>query len=398
MAYNLFLLIIVSSMCGVFAQKSYNAPVIFFTAPDNEFTKSYQKAEFPSLQPLKQNDFNRVLQSFDAEATKIFVITENLSPENLKMKTAEGQFAFQHLAKERIIMDYFPVVMTPYSTVLSHDKKAARVSMTVTNDLSDFVDDSKTIIVSWGGCRSDESEENCMQRLDRSIHALSQEYPKAVFCLTSLGNDQLQKIHSRKARDVDGKDNAQVFTHDNLIVVLGSAWEYGNKDPSKTASFKLDSVTPNDIKADSMSVAMKSAKYNIVLDLRLSHGAWSVFGTKVNDKVIYPHTLVSAPYGYSFKCSKSVYYKFNDNTEIDGISLHDIQIQPKFDDATEKLTKFGPAYDCVGFTSPAIWTGIFITFLLLAILSIGITFIMDIRTMDRFDDPKGKTITVTANE
>lgn len=46
--------------------------------------------------------------------------------------------------------------------------------------------------------------------------------------------------------------------------------------------------------------------------------------------------------------------------------------------------------------SPAIWAGLFITFMLLIILSVGITFIMDIRTMDRFDDPKGKTITINA--
>lgn len=40
----------------------------------------------------------------------------------------------------------------------------------------------------------------------------------------------------------------------------------------------------------------------------------------------------------------------------------------------------------------------FITFMLLIILTYGITFIMDIRTMDRFDDPKGKTITINASE
>jgi len=177
-----------------------------------------------------------------------------------------------------------------------------------------------------------------------------------------------------------------------------SAWEYGNKDPSKTASFKIDSVTPESITAEKMNVVLQSAKYKITLDLRQSSGTWSVVGTKVNNDSVFPHTLISAPLGYSFKCSKSLYYKLGNSTEIDGISLHNIQIQPKFADDSEKLTKFGPAYDCVGFTSPAIWTGIFITFLLLTILSIGITFIMDIRTMDRFDDPKGKTITVNANE
>lgn len=58
--------------------------------------------------------------------------------------------------------------------------------------------------------------------------------------------------------------------------------------------------------------------------------------------------------------------------------------------------KFDDAYDCVGFTTVPIWSGLFVTLILLLILTFGITMMLDIRTMDRFDDPKGKTITVTA--
>jgi V-type H+-transporting ATPase S1 subunit len=42
--------------------------------------------------------------------------------------------------------------------------------------------------------------------------------------------------------------------------------------------------------------------------------------------------------------------------------------------------------------------GIITTLLLLTILFYGITMIANITTMDRFDDPKGKTITITVNE
>lgn len=45
-----------------------------------------------------------------------------------------------------------------------------------------------------------------------------------------------------------------------------------------------------------------------------------------------------------------------------------------------------------------IWSGLFITFLLVLILSFGISMMMNIKTMDRFDDPKGKTITISAAE
>ena len=60
--------------------------------------------------------------------------------------------------------------------------------------------------------------------------------------------------------------------------------------------------------------------------------------------------------------------------------------------------QFGPANDCVGFFTIPIWSGLVVTFVLLMVLTFGITMISQINTMDRFDDPKGKTITVNVAE
>jgi len=72
------------------------------------------------------------------------------------------------------------------------------------------------------------------------------------------------------------------------------------------------------------------------------------------------------------------------------------QIQPFFEPTRE--VKFGVAVDCVEFFTSGIWCGIFVVFILLLIGAWGIIMIMDINTMDRFDDPKGKTITIAATE
>lgn len=66
--------------------------------------------------------------------------------------------------------------------------------------------------------------------------------------------------------------------------------------------------------------------------------------------------------------------------------------------AVQHNSSFGDAYDCVGFTSAPIWSGLFVTFILALIMTFGLTMMMDIKTMDRFDDPKGKTITVNVSE
>lgn len=105
------------------------------------------------------------------------------------------------------------------------------------------------------------------------------------------------------------------------------------------------------------------------------------------------------PYNFSYHCSQSTLF-FNDKNAIDKqindmiyLNITGMQVQIDSKDAT-----FSDAYDCVGFTSIPIWTGIFVTAILASIMTWALTMIMDIRTMDRFDDPKGKTITISTAE
>ncbi|KAG5669201.1 hypothetical protein PVAND_017094 [Polypedilum vanderplanki] len=64
-----------------------------------------------------------------------------------------------------------------------------------------------------------------------------------------------------------------------------------------------------------------------------------------------------------------------------------VQIQP-FLHSNDLI--FGTAHDCIGFTSPGILAGLFVTGILLSILAIGITAIMNIHVPDRFDNRKSK--------
>ncbi|XP_014487593.1 PREDICTED: uncharacterized protein LOC106751250 [Dinoponera quadriceps] len=93
------------------------------------------------------------------------------------------------------------------------------------------------------------------------------------------------------------------------------------------------------------------------------------------------------PYNFSYHCSQNVVF-LNDTIYL---NITDMQVQ-----IDSRNAMFSDAYDCVGFTSIPIWTGIFVTAILASIMTWALTMIMDIRTMDRFDDPKGKTITISA--
>jgi Vacuolar ATP synthase subunit S1 (ATP6S1) len=60
--------------------------------------------------------------------------------------------------------------------------------------------------------------------------------------------------------------------------------------------------------------------------------------------------------------------------------------------------KFGQPYDCVGIMTPAIVSGIFVTFILGIALCIAITAILDIKPPNKFESRSSKQLTFTVQE
>nr|KAF6359492.1 ATPase H+ transporting accessory protein 1 [Myotis myotis] len=73
------------------------------------------------------------------------------------------------------------------------------------------------------------------------------------------------------------------------------------------------------------------------------------------------------------------------------MTLEEFQIQA-FNVTGEQ---FSYATDCAGFFSPAIWMGLLTSLFMLFIFTYGLHMILSLKTMDRFDDHKGPTITLT---
>lgn len=104
---------------------------------------------------------------------------------------------------------------------------------------------------------------------------------------------------------------------------------------------------------------------------------------------LYTKRDITFPFNFSYHCSPKTI--FANGTVYLKMTEMQVQIEPK-------LASFNDAYDCVGFTSIPIWTGIFVSAILGLIMILALIMILDIRTMDRFDDPKGKTITIGSTE
>lgn len=129
-------------------------------------------------------------------------------------------------------------------------------------------------------------------------------------------------------------------------------------------------------------------------EINFHHGYWNMENFKFKSEPAI-RVNISVSDSYSYSCSTSLEFK-NEAKSKNKFHLFwtDFQLQPYKKD----IKIFQDAYNCVNFTSPTIWSGLFISFIFIFILTIGFAWLFDIKTMDRFDDPKGKTITVTEME
>ncbi|XP_019965738.2 ATPase H+ transporting accessory protein 1a [Paralichthys olivaceus] len=111
---------------------------------------------------------------------------------------------------------------------------------------------------------------------------------------------------------------------------------------------------------------------------------------------------VYAPAEYSYRCESVTSFRWpllvprssKDPANQWRVSFEDLQIQGFNVTGSE----FSYASDCAGFFSPGIWMGLMTSLLMVLVLTYGLHMIMQLHTMDRFDDPKGPAISVPQTE
>ncbi|XP_030230569.1 V-type proton ATPase subunit S1 [Gadus morhua] len=135
-----------------------------------------------------------------------------------------------------------------------------------------------------------------------------------------------------------------------------------------------------------------SARYWFTLDsvlLKSPNGSVSFNGSRG----------IYAPAEYSFHCMSVNSFRdpllirgeSDPNTSNWMVNFVDFQIQGF---GLANGTDFSYASDCAGFFSAGIWMGLLTTLLMLWILTYGLSMILQVNTVDRFDDPKGPCISV----
>ncbi|CAB3254200.1 unnamed protein product [Arctia plantaginis] len=145
----------------------------------------------------------------------------------------------------------------------------------------------------------------------------------------------------------------------------------------------------------------KDPKDKITLEFRFKHSAgwWTAVGVEVKFNLETTGLSLTAPpppdapsavLGRSYHCSLPLVYSSDEAT----LTLPNIHVQ-MFMDSTEA---FDDAFDCIGFTTVPIWSGLLATFITLIFLGITISMIMDIKTMDCFETKRCRQLTITVSE
>ena len=131
-----------------------------------------------------------------------------------------------------------------------------------------------------------------------------------------------------------------------------------------------------------------------------------VAGLTINGKQILKNELetrskygykVAAPLGSSFCCYNPGLFEPKAGAEDAAINPYRVGVTfPSMQLQVFRLgrVRFGPEWTCDSFMSIGLWVGILLTLLFASVCVWGFSMLANIETMDRFDDPRGKTIHV----
>lgn len=178
----------------------------------------------------------------------------------------------------------------------------------------------------------------------------------------------------------------------------------------KSISIKEDNNPPTILQIEDLSVKTSNAAAlsvtltptngsPLTFDIILSGGYFFMENVMYN-KVKLLSSSVYAPTEFSYFCGNLSLTSIPNEKEPVRYTLkwNYLQFQAPFGNTKNESFVFGDAWHCVGFFTGGILSGLLIVALLLTITFIGVCWMMDINTMDRFDDPKGKTITINASD
>lgn len=214
------------------------------------------------------------------------------------------------------------------------------------------------------------------------------------------------KLFIYQEKEVDNKKVLKLIDTKNITVTPNNA-EARNNCPDLKKAKTSGSIVLQPFNNEAED---KGFKVEIKLDFDVFRGRYweltsrsqiNVTGSQNHQFKIHHPEEITAGTTFSFSCQslniKSTKAKLNGTRAELKLSFARFQVQPyETFKQNGKQKVFRPSFDCSTWFTVPLWTGFLVVLLFTAILAMGVVALLDIKTMDRFENPKGKTITVAA--
>lgn len=345
----------------------------------------------PALHKTSQESFKEIVTKNLADDNLLVVVfaEETLSPEDF-VRDSNGRNAFNYLSNLRkdYAVTYRPYVQNPVK-ILKEVENSVEISLDKLRENDYEIPKAKVLIVDLNDAKENEQRFDMLHRHDSEISniykKLTEKHDKVLALYTSyhsswVASDESVNRQRRSLLQEKAAPEPKIHNGTGVLIYFKSLYIDGKEQTNINFDDANDGKGVVAVTVNEIAFTFKKS----------DAGYWYLNTTYKGQST---PVVTSAPLTFSYHCTNQTFKV--DKTRVDIVGL---QMQPHFIPFASKSLRFGDAYDCVGFTSVPIWSGLFVTFILLFIMTFGLTFMMDIKTMDRFDDPKGKAITINAAE
>lgn len=218
--------------------------------------------------------------------------------------------------------------------------------------------------------------------------------------------------NSGNESDITVISNCSLLYAKNIKFGVWSGEKYDVIDISK--SFTANTSCPDEGTIGTIALSFTDLgdtlkSFSLTLDLKVGKDGYWYMNTSadwekdfsISGKDKYMSKSVWAPVGYSYHCTNTRFPAIMENGGIPTtyVSIQGLQVELSVNNKVDvSEPSFSYPNDCDGYFSIGSLLGLFVGLILALIFAFGITMLSQINTMDRFDDPKGKSIAVNVSE
>ncbi|XP_073848414.1 vacuolar H[+] ATPase AC45 accessory subunit isoform X2 [Musca autumnalis] len=349
----------------------------------------------PALTTVPKSEFSGIIASQKKDNTVVVFLENGLTTKDFSCTndlTSKSCYAHLQEVPEKT---FYASVEDPVDALKSIGEYEYN-SVDTTGKLSNELTEGKTVFVTFDDL-SDSNRAACLESHDAIITSISNQLNgKAIFVYTTA--PQTSSVALKRERRAAADSNGVVFQSGADLLLYYTTLTVVNSKDQSTTVLTPTSMEVKKVNTTALSVTLTSTPA-LTFDVTLVGGYFYMTNVQWNG-ITFRSNDVNAPTDFSYFCGNLTLNGRGTAEEPSTYTLNwnSLQFQAPFGSTTNENFVFGDAWHCVGFFTGGILSGLLIVALLLTITFVGVCWMMDINTMDRFDDPKGKTITINASE